>query len=218
MWSNNTGGVATEDQRVASILTVDDFDDPAYRRMFTVITDLITAGQPYDPASVTAALMRSGADGAKDSALRRRLNEVITTGADGLAVVHYAGIVLSQSYRRSFHTAGQAIMQGAEELPEEDLSGSRAVLSHEYPAQSVKGISVTGSSLRGFGSVHDTGQSYGRYVPSHLIFRSALRPDVRHFRGHPAGAPVVVSPAVSWPGLLAFVATMMCRVSVRASR
>lgn len=121
MWSNNTGGVVTEDQRVASILTVDDFDNPAYRRMFTVITDLITAGQPYDPASVTAALMRSGADGAKDSALRRRLNEVITTGADGLAVVHYAGIVLSQSYRRSFHTAGQAIMQGAEELPEEDL-------------------------------------------------------------------------------------------------
>ncbi|MEH6797581.1 MAG: DnaB-like helicase N-terminal domain-containing protein, partial [Rhodococcus sp. (in: high G+C Gram-positive bacteria)] len=94
MWSNNTGGVATEDHRVAEILTADDFDNPAYRRMFGVITDLITAGQPYDPASVTAALMRSGADGAKDSALRRRLNEVITTGADGLAVVHYAGIVL----------------------------------------------------------------------------------------------------------------------------
>ncbi|MGB2720265.1 MAG: DnaB-like helicase N-terminal domain-containing protein [Rhodococcus sp. (in: high G+C Gram-positive bacteria)] len=121
MWSNNTGGVSTEDHRVATIVTADDFDNPAYRRMFTVIADLITASQPYDPASVTAALMRSGADGAKDSALRRRLNEVITTGADGLAVAHYAGIVLSQSYRRSFHTAGQAIMQGAEELPEEDL-------------------------------------------------------------------------------------------------
>lgn len=121
MWSAHTGGVATEDQRITAIVTAEDFDDVAYRRMFVVIAGLALAGEPYDQASVTAAFMRSGSGGAKDAPLRRRLNEVITAGADGFTASHYADIVLSQSYRRSYRTVAASIVQAAEELPEEYL-------------------------------------------------------------------------------------------------
>ena len=121
MWSAHTGGVSAEDLRITAIVTADDFDDVAYRRMFVVIAGLVAAGEPYDPASVTAAFMRSGSGGAKDAPLRRRLNEVITAGADGFTAVHYADIVLSQSYRRSYRTVAAAIVHAAEELPEEQL-------------------------------------------------------------------------------------------------
>lgn len=121
MWSAHTGGVSTEDQRITAIVTGDDFDTVAYRRLFVVIAALVAAGEPYDPASVTAAFMRSGSGGAKDAPLLRRLNEVITAGADGFTATHYADIVLSQSYRRSYRTVAAAIVQAAEELPEEYL-------------------------------------------------------------------------------------------------
>ncbi|KQU04479.1 hypothetical protein ASG56_14145 [Rhodococcus sp. Leaf7] len=42
-----------------------------------------------------------------------------TTGSS--AAVHYADIVLSQSYRRSFHITGQRLIQAAEQGPEEEL-------------------------------------------------------------------------------------------------
>lgn len=121
MWSAHTGGVSTEDQRVTATVTADDFDGVAYRRIFVVIAGLIAAGEPYDPASVTAAFMRSGSSGAKDAPLLRSLNEVITAGADGFTAVHYADIVLSQAYRRSYRTVAASIVQAAEELPEEYL-------------------------------------------------------------------------------------------------
>ncbi|OZD18329.1 hypothetical protein CH253_17880 [Rhodococcus sp. 06-156-3C] len=121
MWSNHTGGLPTEDRRIAAVLTDRDFEITAYGRLFTVLASLITAGEHYDPASVTMALVRSGADGEKDASLRRRLNEVITARADGYKATHYADMVLSQSYRRSFHAVGAAIAEAATQLPEEDL-------------------------------------------------------------------------------------------------
>lgn len=121
MWSNHTGGLPSEDQRIAAVLTDRDFEITAYARLFTVLANLITAGEHYDPASVTMALVRSGADGEKDASLRRRLNEVITARADGYKATHYADMVLSQSYRRSFHATGAAITEAATQLPEEDL-------------------------------------------------------------------------------------------------
>lgn len=121
MWSAQTGGVPTEDQLITETMTADDFDDVLYRRVFTVVADLVAAGDPYDPASVSAAFMRSGSDGAKDAPLRRRLNEVITAGASGAAATHYADIVLSQAYRRSYRTVAASIVHATEELPEEDL-------------------------------------------------------------------------------------------------
>ena len=46
---------------------------------------------------------------------------IVTAGAHSVAAVHYADNVLSQSYRRSFHIAGQRLAQAAEEAPEADL-------------------------------------------------------------------------------------------------
>ncbi len=109
--------------RIAATLTPADFEDPAHARMFTLIVELVAAGQPHDFASVTGALIRSGADGAKDAPLCKRLMGIVTAGAHAVAAVHYADNVLSQSYRRSFHIAGQRLVQAAEEGPEADLFG-----------------------------------------------------------------------------------------------
>jgi len=111
----------TDVERITSTLTPADFEDPAHARMYAHIVDLITARQPHDFASVTGALIRSGADGAKDAPLRKRLMGIVTAGAHSVAAVHYADNVLSQSYRRSFHIAGQRLTQAAEEAPEADL-------------------------------------------------------------------------------------------------
>ncbi len=122
MWAYRPGGDAAEISRITVALTAHDFDDIAYGRLFAVLAELAADRRPHDPASVTDALIRSGAHGAKDAPLRRRLNGVITAGAESLLITHYAEIVLSQSYRRSFRLAGAAITHAATELPEEDLS------------------------------------------------------------------------------------------------
>jgi replicative DNA helicase len=117
----NQSAAGTDIERITSTLTAADFEDPAHARMYGHIVDLIAAGQPHDFASVTGALIRSGADGAKDAPLRKRLMGIVTAGAHSVAAVHYADNVLSQSYRRSFHVAGQRLTQAAEEAPEADL-------------------------------------------------------------------------------------------------
>lgn len=121
MWTHRTGGDTTEIQRITDTLAVADFDDIGYGRLFAVLAELVSGDRPHDPASVTDALIRSGAHGAKDAPLRRRLNGVITAGAEALLITHYADIVLSQSYRRSFRRVGTAITDAAGQLPEEDL-------------------------------------------------------------------------------------------------
>ncbi|WP_342585469.1 DnaB-like helicase N-terminal domain-containing protein [Rhodococcoides fascians] len=65
MWAYRPGDGTTETQRITSALTAADFDDVAYGRLFTVLAELANAGRPHDPASVTDALIRSGARGAK---------------------------------------------------------------------------------------------------------------------------------------------------------
>ncbi|KAA0922032.1 DNA helicase [Rhodococcus sp. 14-2483-1-1] len=117
----NQSADGSDVERITRTLTAADFEDPAHARMYGHIVDLITAGQPHDFASVTGALIRSGADGAKDAPLRKRLMGIVTAGAHSVAAVHYADNVLSQSYRRSFHIAGQRLAQAAEEAPEADL-------------------------------------------------------------------------------------------------
>ncbi|KQU28404.1 hypothetical protein ASG69_10340 [Rhodococcus sp. Leaf225] len=117
MWSVDTVAAV----RVTSALEPADFAEPAYAELFAVIAELVTSEQPHDPASVAAVLHRGGG-GQKDAPLRRALADVVTADITGFsASVHYADIVLSQSYRRSFHIAGQRLMQAAEEGPEDEL-------------------------------------------------------------------------------------------------
>ncbi len=117
MWSVDTAAAV----RVTDALVPADFSEPAYAELFTVIADLVTTGQPHDPASVAAVLHRAGG-GQKDAPLRRALADVVTADTTGSsAAVHYADIVLSQSYRRSFHITGQRLIQAAEQGPEDEL-------------------------------------------------------------------------------------------------
>ncbi|MGU3438263.1 DnaB-like helicase N-terminal domain-containing protein [Actinomycetes bacterium M1A6_2h] len=136
MWSDDD----TEARRITAVLTPDDFTSPGHQQLYPLIRDLIAAGAPHDPASVLGELRkgdraaaddvgvrghgyipRTGAEARKGEGLRKTLTDITTAGASGTAATHYADLVLSESYRRSFHQAGQRLIQAAEEGPEEDL-------------------------------------------------------------------------------------------------
>ncbi|MBY6687491.1 DNA helicase [Rhodococcus sp. BP-149] len=116
LWSTDRAA----DTRVTDALVPADFATPAYAELFTVIAGLVADSQPHDPASVAAVLYRAGG-GQKDAPLRRALADVVTADAPAVSVAHYADIVLSQSYRRSFHITGQRLIQAAEQGPEDEL-------------------------------------------------------------------------------------------------
>ncbi|MBY4212639.1 hypothetical protein HQO27_01620 [Rhodococcus fascians] len=107
--------------RIAAVLQADDFHDPAYRELYTVVQELIDSSRPHDPASVLAVLVRAGASGHRGARLRQALTDVTTANACGASATDYAGMVLSESYRRSFFDAGIKIQQLAEEAPEDCL-------------------------------------------------------------------------------------------------
>ncbi|MBY6412882.1 hypothetical protein HQ346_14445 [Rhodococcus sp. BP-252] len=117
MWSRDT----VEAERIANALQAEDFADPVYRELYSIVQKLIAKNVPHDPASVLAVLIRSGAAGHRGALLRRALTDVTTAGACGASATVYAGTVLSESYRRSFYEAGVKIQQLAEEAPEEFL-------------------------------------------------------------------------------------------------
>ncbi|WP_407727547.1 DnaB-like helicase N-terminal domain-containing protein (plasmid) [Rhodococcoides fascians] len=121
MWSNHPAGPTAETQRIVETVTAADFDTAAYARLYEVIAALVLAGEQHDPASVTHALARAGTSGHTGDSLRHRLTGVATAGGHAAAAAHYADMVLSQAYRRSYRTVGDAIARAAKELPEEYL-------------------------------------------------------------------------------------------------
>ncbi|MBY6366944.1 DnaB-like helicase N-terminal domain-containing protein [Rhodococcoides corynebacterioides] len=129
MWSTEPADTT----RVATALTPGDFENPTHAELFTVVAALVTEDRPHDPASVAAVIHRAGG-GQKDAPLRRVLADVVTADAPAVSAVHYADIVLSQSYRRSFHIAGQRITQAAEQGPEEELFDYMVQLGREQRA------------------------------------------------------------------------------------
>lgn len=121
MWSYHPNADTSEIARITTTLTAADFEDHTHGRLFTLIADLVADAAPFDVPSVANALIRSGGAGQKDGPLRKRLLNIGTLGAFAQNATNNADIVLSQSYRRSFHTTGRSIAQAADELPEEDL-------------------------------------------------------------------------------------------------
>ncbi|OZD55877.1 hypothetical protein CH266_00700 [Rhodococcus sp. 06-1474-1B] len=121
MWSNHPDGPTAETRRIAATVTAADFDTAAYASLYEVIAALVAADEQHDPASVTHALARAGSGGPAGDSLRHRLTGVATAGGHAAAAAHYADMVLSQAYRRSYRTVGEAIAQAADELPEEYL-------------------------------------------------------------------------------------------------
>ena len=116
MWLQDTDEAA----RIAASLQANDFHDPVYRELYGIVQGLIIDNLPHDPASVLGVLVRSGASGHRGARLRRTLTDVTAANACGASATDYAGMVLSESYRRSFFEAGIRIQQIAEEAPEAD--------------------------------------------------------------------------------------------------
>lgn len=117
MWLQDTN----EADRIAASLQANDFHDPVYRELYGIVQEQIVDNLPHDPASVLGVLVRSGASGHRGARLRRTLTDVTAANACGASATDYAGMVLSESYRRSFFDAGIRIQQLAEEAPEEFL-------------------------------------------------------------------------------------------------
>lgn len=117
MWLQDTDEAA----RIAATVRANDFHDPVYRELYGIVQGLLIDNLPHDPASVLGVLVRSGASGHRGARLRRSLTDVTAANACGASATDYAGMVLSESYRRSFFDAGIRIQQLAEEAPEELL-------------------------------------------------------------------------------------------------
>lgn len=121
MWSYKGQRTSPEIARITTTLTTRDFLTSSYGTIFGHLADLVRDGAPHDVAGVTNALIQSGAGTDGSGNLRMRLMNAATAGADELSATHYADMVLSQAYRRSFRLVGAAITEAAEQLPEEDL-------------------------------------------------------------------------------------------------
>lgn len=119
-------------RRTVEHLVPDDFYSPVHAELFTVIRDLITAGSPHDSAMVLNALTRQGkAHGHAGERLVQALTIATVAGAPDTAVEAYGGALLSQAYRRSFHTAAQRLATIAAEAPEDELFERMCVLGRE---------------------------------------------------------------------------------------
>ncbi|UGQ60495.1 DNA helicase (plasmid) [Rhodococcus pyridinivorans] len=107
---------------IVDLLTTDDFHQPLHAELFDAIAALMSTGQPHNPAMVLAYLERHGQlAGHRGRRLAYALTTATAAGADRTAAPYYAHAVISAAYRRSFRTAGAAITEAAETLPEADL-------------------------------------------------------------------------------------------------
>ncbi|WP_052067942.1 DnaB-like helicase N-terminal domain-containing protein [Rhodococcoides fascians] len=121
MWSYKGQRTSPEIARITTTLSTRDFVTSSYGTIFGFLAALVRDGAPHDVAGVTNALIQGGAGTDGSGTLRMRLMNAATAGADELSATHYADMVLSQAYRRSFRAVGSAISEAAEQLPEEDL-------------------------------------------------------------------------------------------------
>ncbi|MGW0021593.1 DnaB-like helicase N-terminal domain-containing protein [Rhodococcus sp. NPDC003382] len=107
---------------IVDLLTTADFHQPLHAELFDAIAALVTTGQPHDAAMVLAHLERHGQlAGHHGRRLAYALTTATTARADPIAAPYYAHAVISAAYRRSFRTAGAAITEAAETLPEHEL-------------------------------------------------------------------------------------------------
>lgn len=119
-------------QRVVAQLRPTDFYNPVHAQLFTVISDLITAGDPHDSAMVLNSIARQGkAHGHAGQRLTQALTLATVAGAPAEAVEAYGGALLSQAYRRSFHLAAQRLATIAAEAAEDQLYDQMCILGRE---------------------------------------------------------------------------------------
>lgn len=108
--------------RAIDDLTTDDFYQPVHAALFSVIADLVAAGEPHTGSYVLTTLQRDGRTGGHTGKqLVTTLTRLMTIGVPSDALEHYVAAVLTQAYRRGFRTAAQSLVEAAETLPEDQL-------------------------------------------------------------------------------------------------
>ncbi len=119
-------------RRIAAALQPGDFHNPTHAALFTVIADLITAGDPHDSAMVLNRIQRDGkGHGHAGGLLAHALTTATVAGAAAEAVEAYADALLSQSYRRTFRAAAQKLATIANEAAEDQLYEQLCVIGRQ---------------------------------------------------------------------------------------
>ena len=103
---------------VVEHLRSSDFYRPAYGELYSVIAELVEAGQPHSAPLILAQLHSAGR---VDGQLSRALLEITLADARGHELGHYARAVLAAAYRRGYTTAATQLAQIAEEGDEDEL-------------------------------------------------------------------------------------------------
>lgn len=107
---------------VAAHLGAGDFENPRYGELFTVIAELITAGEGHDPQRIDAHMQDHGLVSGHHGALRRAaLRSTMLLGTPALGIQARAVDILKAAYRRAYRAAAQRQMQAAEEAATDQL-------------------------------------------------------------------------------------------------
>lgn len=132
---------------VTDILAPGDFHQPAHETIYRTILAMHNQGQPVDAVTVTDALDREGelARVGGPATLHVMAGSVPTASSAG----YYADIVAKTAIRRRLHTAGQKIMQLAED------GGDEETLVETARREVDQTTKATAGTFRSFGETID---------------------------------------------------------------
>lgn len=105
-----------ETRHIARHLTERDFLNPRYGQLYSVIAELVTAGEPHHPPRVLAALASAGRmAGHQGKLLADALQVVTLLGTPAIGLTTLASDVLDAAYRRRFTATARTLTQASAE-------------------------------------------------------------------------------------------------------
>ncbi|KZO60457.1 hypothetical protein A2U19_01410 [Dietzia maris] len=112
----------TEARHITRHLETSDFLNPRYGDLYSVIADLIAAGEPHHAPRMLAALTSAGRmAGHQGRLLADALQVVALLGTPAIGVRTLAVDVLGAAYRRRFVATAQALTRASAEAATDDL-------------------------------------------------------------------------------------------------
>ena len=112
----------TEARHITGHLEASDFLNPRYGDLYSVIADLIAAGEPHHAPRVLAALTNAGRmAGHQGRLLADALQVVALLGTPAIGVRTLAADVLDATYRRRFARTAAELTRASTEAPTADL-------------------------------------------------------------------------------------------------
>ena len=112
----------TEARHITRHLETSDFLNPRYGDLYSVIADLIAAGEPHHAPRVLAALTNAGRmAGHQGRLLADALQVVALLGTPAIGVRTLAADVLDAAYRRRFARTAAELTRASTEAPTDDL-------------------------------------------------------------------------------------------------